>query len=128
MSLGYDAIYVKESGEFEGVPYDLVMRNIIPNHLALVKEGRVKGAEVFDENKIQGDGKMNKLMGLLKTITGFFDENPEELKKVDEIKDEEVQFAKLKEILDSKFGAEKSQEIMDVITSLKKRRSIERRD
>jgi len=114
LSLGYDAIYVKESGEFEGVPYDLVMRNIIPNHLALVKEGRVKGAEVFDENKNQGDGKMEKLLGLLKTLTGFFDENPDEIKKIEEVTDTEGQFAKLKEILIEKLGAEKAEEIFNL--------------
>lgn len=115
LSLGYNAKYVKESGIYNGVPYELVMRDIMPNHLALVKRGRVKGAEVFDENKNQGDGKMDKILKLLKEFTGFFDENPDELKKVEEVKDTEGQIAKLKEILIEKLGAEKADEIFNLL-------------
>ena len=36
-------------GEFEGEPYDGVMRNIVGNHVAIVRVGRVPGAVINDE-------------------------------------------------------------------------------
>lgn len=40
LSLGYWCKFVKESGVFEGQPYDYVQRNILGNHLALVGQAR----------------------------------------------------------------------------------------
>jgi hypothetical protein len=48
LSLGYSCDFVKRSGKYKGTPYDLVMENIKPNHLALVENARVKGAKVFN--------------------------------------------------------------------------------
>lgn len=45
LSIGYDCEIHKESGEFEGVPYDFVQRNIKIQHVALVECGRA-GADV----------------------------------------------------------------------------------
>ena len=51
LSMGYRCKHIKEAGEYNGQPYDLKMVNILPNHLALVEKGRVKGAYVFVEEK-----------------------------------------------------------------------------
>jgi len=45
LSIGYDCEIHKEPGEFEGVPYDFVQRNIKIQHVALVECGRA-GADV----------------------------------------------------------------------------------
>ncbi len=48
LSCGYHYVPVMTPGTFEGVPYDGVMTDIEFNHVALVVEGRVKGAVVGD--------------------------------------------------------------------------------
>jgi uncharacterized protein len=48
LSCGYAYEPVLESGSVDGQRYTLVMRNIVPNHCALVSEGRVDGATVHD--------------------------------------------------------------------------------
>ena len=53
LSVGYVCDYVREQGEYNGVPYELVMRNIKPNHVALCEVARVKGAKVSDEDNFQ---------------------------------------------------------------------------
>ena len=40
VSCGYDAELYKDSGNWQGVDYDEVMKNIRCNHIALVREGR----------------------------------------------------------------------------------------
>ena len=40
LSLGYKAEFKVQSGTFDGISYDLVITEIIPNHVALVKAGR----------------------------------------------------------------------------------------
>ena len=45
LSIGYDCEIHNEAGEFEGVPYDFVQRNIKIQHVALVECGRA-GADV----------------------------------------------------------------------------------
>jgi len=46
LSCGYRYDADMTPGEYEGVPYDGVMRNIIGNHVALVEEGRA-GSDVL---------------------------------------------------------------------------------
>ena len=82
LSVGYRSTFIKESGEFDGTPYDLKMVNIIPNHLALVEKGRVKGAYVFDEQK--GVGMFQKLASIFKKL-GVQDSDIKELE--DEFKE-----------------------------------------
>jgi hypothetical protein len=48
LSCGYAYTPVMQSGSFQGRPYDIEMRNIKPNHVALVAEPRVAGAMVGD--------------------------------------------------------------------------------
>ena len=49
LSLGYFCKYRKESGTFEGKPYDFVQYDLEGNHVALVKEGRMgSNVRVFD--------------------------------------------------------------------------------
>lgn len=48
LSAGYFYVPVLESGEFNGVHFDLKMKDIAFNHLAMVQQGRVIGAAVGD--------------------------------------------------------------------------------
>ena len=82
LSCGYRCQFIKESGEYNGEHYDLKMVDIMPNHLALVKKGRVDGAYVYDEDK--GANMFSKLANLFKKL-GIKDEDLEELK--DEFKE-----------------------------------------
>lgn len=82
LSMGYRCKHVKEAGEYNGQPYDLKMVNILPNHLALVEKGRVKGAYVFDEEKEQGE------KGMFKELAAMFDSFSKDLaKQADEFKE-----------------------------------------
>lgn len=51
LSAGYWYDPVIESGEFNGMPYDIKMTNIRANHVALVDNPRYKAAVVGDEDK-----------------------------------------------------------------------------
>lgn len=48
LSLGYDCDFIVQSGEFNGVPYEVIQTNLRGNHIALVDIGRVAGARVLD--------------------------------------------------------------------------------
>lgn len=53
LSIGYDCEIHKEAGEFEGVPYDFVQRNIKIQHVALVECGRAgSDVKVSDSKEI----------------------------------------------------------------------------
>lgn len=65
LSLGYMYVPVKESGVFNGEPYDFRMTNIRANHLALVEKGRagpdvVVGDEQPDNLPSQKMGEINQ--------------------------------------------------------------------
>ncbi|KAB1581151.1 DUF2213 domain-containing protein [Serratia marcescens] len=49
LSASYGYTLDMTPGEFEGEPYDGVMRNIVGNHVAIVRVGRVPGAVINDE-------------------------------------------------------------------------------
>jgi len=49
LSLGYRCAFEKIAGEFNGIRYDYIQKDIRGNHLALVNEGRC-GTAVLDEN------------------------------------------------------------------------------
>lgn len=84
LSMGYRCKHVKEAGEYNGQPYDLKMVNILPNHLALVEKGRVKGAYVFDEEKQKGEMTMIKKLAYILGGLGVKDEDLKELEKMAE--------------------------------------------
>ena len=48
LSVGYYYVPQMQSGQFMGVPYQGVMRDIVANHLAVVDQPRVMGAQVGD--------------------------------------------------------------------------------
>lgn len=48
LSLGYDCDFIVQSGEFNGIPYEVIQTNLRGNHIALVDVGRVAGAKVLD--------------------------------------------------------------------------------
>ena len=88
LSLGYRCKHIKEAGEYNGQPYDLKMVNILPNHLALVEKGRVKGAYVFDEDKNKGEMTMLKK---LTSILGGLGVKDEDLKELEEMAEKKVE-------------------------------------
>lgn len=49
LSLGYNCMFEKSSGVYEGIAYDYIQRNIRGNHLALVNQGR-SGTAVLDQH------------------------------------------------------------------------------
>ena len=69
LSCGYRYTPVRESGEYNGQHYDFVMKDIIGNHVALVKEGRA-GHDVMVSDTIES--VKDKIMGLFgkKQIVG----------------------------------------------------------
>ena len=69
LSCGYRYTPVRESGEYNGQHYDFVMKDIIGNHVALVKEGRA-GHDVMVSDTIET--VKDKIMGLFgkKQIVG----------------------------------------------------------
>lgn len=75
-------------GEYEGEPYDGVMRDIVCNHVAIVPSGRA-GPDVFVYDSLPTGLKlMSKAKELMAKILPFLanDANPEEVeKKVEEI-------------------------------------------
>lgn len=49
LSMGYDYTAVLENGEYNGKKYQIRMKDIVWNHVALVDKGRVDGAKVSDK-------------------------------------------------------------------------------
>ena len=84
LSMGYRCKHIKESGEYNGQPYDLKMVNILPNHLALVEKGRVKGAYVFDEDNNKGaKGMFRKLAAMFDSFSKELEQQADEFKESD---------------------------------------------
>ena len=86
-------------GEFQGVPYDFAMRNIVGNHVAIVREGRTGPDVVVADAQIsQGLGyeqgrsnSMDKIMELFGKITSLFSEYGIAPASAAEAEDEEQQ-------------------------------------
>ena len=80
LSCGYTCDLVNEPGIFEGEPYDVVQRNIVYNHLAMVPKGRA-GDEVrihLDaDDGILMESKENPKMAKMKIGDKEFDAAPE---------------------------------------------------
>ena len=54
ISCAYRYIATRKAGTYRGLPYDLVMGNIVGNHVALVKEGRAGPDVVVADSKLRG--------------------------------------------------------------------------
>jgi hypothetical protein len=52
LSAGYRYTPLRQSGAHRGEPYDLVMRDIIGNHIATVSEGRIGPAAVIGDSAL----------------------------------------------------------------------------
>lgn len=76
------------SGEYEGEPYDGVMRDIVCNHVAIVPSGRA-GPDVFVYDSLPTGlklmSKLNKLMSFIKPLLANDEKLEEVEKKVEEI-------------------------------------------
>ena len=131
-------------GEFNGVPYDFIMRNIRGNHIALVEEGRAgPDVVVADEQlKLFNRKKMESLMqSIFKRFRGAQDGSPEveqkevdlaqaiiDLHKIDprtgevvDIVEDEDKEAKVKELVDSLSSTmtpEEKKKLLDALTDL----------
>lgn len=93
LSMGYRCKHIKESGEYNGQPYDLKMVNILPNHLALVEKGRVKGAYVFDEDKNKGaKGMFRKLAAMFDSFSKELEQQADEFRESDHSRDDSGKF------------------------------------
>lgn len=92
LSMGYFCDYELKEGEFDGVPYQAIQRNLKINHVALVDEGRM-GADVrVLDHKLTFDSiKEIKMAKLATKPATALDEDIEEIAK-DECKtqDEDV--------------------------------------
>lgn len=65
-------------GEYNGQPYDFIMRNIRGNHVALVEEGRAGPDVLVADSKPEPETKRGKFMGKLKNwFRGARDADPD---------------------------------------------------
>lgn len=90
LSSAYSFTPVLKNGEWQQIPYSIIMTGIHGNHVALVEDGRVKGAMVADENKIKRSKVMTlveKIMDVIKNEKGVTDET--EMEKREETAREE---------------------------------------
>ena len=103
LSLGYFCDYEQQPGEYEGLPYQFIQRNIKVNHIALVDEGRM-GADVRVMDKRITFDTIKEIKEMLKKQTkslskSALDEDIEEITKPQEDacegKDEDVDKRKL---------------------------------
>ncbi len=88
LSAGYRYKLVKQKGNFDGVDYDFVMTDIMPDHVALVDKARVKEARIADADfkKIVSNSADNIVSNKVfdnKTM----ENNIEALKSVDDVVD-----------------------------------------
>ena len=132
-------------GEFNGTPYDFIMRNIRGNHIALVEEGRAGPDVVVADEQIRKPSNktfLELLMGsIFKRFRGALDESPEveqrevdlaqaiiDLHKVDpltgevvDIVEDEDKAAKVKELVDSLSATmtpEEKKKLLDALNDL----------
>ncbi len=153
LSIGFETEIVPEKGEYKGVAYDSVQKNIQINHVAVVKHGRAghsvrligDSAEMIEQQDVQKKGKQMettkvRLDGADVTVaTGDADkiikldaDNSEKEKKINnlkaQIKDLQDQLAKLQgDDEETKKNADKAQAKADAaekeLADLKKKYS-----
>ena len=153
LSIGFETEIVPEKGEYKGVAYDSVQKNIQINHVAVVEHGRAghsvrligDSAEMIEEQDVQKKGKQMettkvRLDGADVTVaTGDADkiikldaDNSEKEKKINDlktqIKDLQDQLAKLQgDDEETKKNADKAQAKADAaekeLADLKKKYS-----
>lgn len=126
LSCGYECDLAEEPGEFNGIPYDLVQKNIVYNHVSLVARGRAgprvrlkldaddaelteeqpKPQEVPSMEKIQLNGKefectpelAAEIKALQSKLAG------QDSAQAEALKQKETQFGQEKQALDNKVG------------------------
>ena len=70
LSAGYSADTYFKPAEFNGQHYDLIMKNLVINHIALVRRGRVHGAMVYDEEpNLQKEPIIMEIEEVLKLVS-----------------------------------------------------------
>ena len=97
----YDPDFTK--GEFDGQPYDFIMRNIRGNHVALVEEGRAGPDVVVADAQInpKPKGKTSVMLKLKNLFRGAWDNDPELEKDDIKAEDEDNKVVKVKAIIES---------------------------
>lgn len=88
LSAGYKQRLVKESGQFEGVPYDYKFVDLLANHIALVYRPRVKISMVTDSENVETNKPKGVYMSLVKKLFGMVNDAESKAKSKSEIKNE----------------------------------------
>ena len=110
-------------GEYEGIPYDFVMRNIRGNHVALVEEGRAGPDVVVADSRLTSTKRKGHFMGKIrKWFRGAQDDNPEIEKQEVELAQAIIDLHKVDpvtgEIADIAEDEDKAEEIRKIIGEL----------
>ena len=93
------------------------MVNILPNHLALVEKGRVKGAYVFDEQKEKGaKGMFRKLAAMFDSFSKELEQQADEFKESDHPRADDGKFTSGS---GSHSGASKEKELLQIVKNMK---------
>jgi hypothetical protein len=87
LSCGYRYTPVRESGMYDGKPYDFKMTDIVGNHIALVKEGRAGHDVVVSDTVEYVKEKIMSLFGKKEVVN-------DEFKEADHPRDKEGKFTK----------------------------------
>lgn len=84
LSCSYDYTPIFEKGVFQNKPYDIKIKDLKLDHIALVQEGRVQGAQIADSNHIlKGINYMREFMkSALKGIFGIETINDSQIEQV----------------------------------------------
>ena len=133
LSCSYDYTPVFEKGVFNNKPYDLWIKDLKLDHVALVKEGRVANAMIADSNiNLKGKNSMKEFIkSALKGIFGLETINDSQIEQVmllnDAAKDNdpaekkyEVKDTEHKKVEDSESEKEKDKEELERIKKMEK--------
>lgn len=108
-------------GQYDGKPYDFVMRNIKGNHVALVEEGRAgKDVLVADSALKKGFAMDNENKGLADAIIGLHKTDPKTGELLDVVGDEssEAELKFLLKQLEQKLSPEEISRLMSAVSAL----------
>jgi hypothetical protein len=124
LSCSYDYTPVFENGVFENKHYDLWIKDLKLDHVALVQEGRVQNAQIADSNNILKKVNYMKefMKSALKGIFGVEAINDSQIEQVmllnDKAKDNE--YKETEKAKDSESAEEKDKEELERIKKMEK--------
>jgi len=118
LSAGYKQKLVKESGQFEGVPYDYKFVDLLANHIALVHRPRVKRSMVADSENIKTNKPKGVYMSLVKKLFGMVKDAESKAKSKSEIKNEISEMKKRMDELKKEDADGNKEEIDKIMESV----------